>query len=78
MKKWKLQNLKKKKKLHIKMDKKIIPFGNTEIERHKFHFHKNPTLIDDTDINKIVVSNKFSFSKKGFKHFIGYVQCFQK
>ena len=24
------------------------------------------------DINKIVVSNKISFSKKGFKYFVGY------
>ena len=29
-------------------------------------------MIDDTDINKTVVSNKFRFSKQEFKYFIGY------
>ena len=28
--------------------------------------------IKSIDINKIVVSNKVSFGKKGFKYFIGY------
>ena len=54
------------------MDKKIIPFGDTEIERHKFHCHKNLILIDDAYINKITVSNKISFGKECCKFFIGY------
>ena len=29
-------------------------------------------MIDDLDINKIVVSNKFPFGKQDFKYFIGY------
>ena len=29
-------------------------------------------MIRATDINKIVVSNKFSFGKQDFKYFIGY------
>ena len=29
-------------------------------------------MIDNIDINKIVVSNKVSFGKKGFKYFTGY------
>ena len=29
-------------------------------------------MIYDVDINKVLVSNKVSFGKRGFKHFIGY------
>ena len=32
----------------------------------------NPFAINDIDINKIVVSNKFTFGKQDFKYFIGY------
>ena len=32
----------------------------------------SPILIDNTDINKIVISNKVFFHKKHFKYFIGY------
>ena len=49
------------------MDKKI---GDTE--KHKFHYHKDLILIDDADINKILVSNKVLFGKKGFNFFIDY------
>ena len=54
------------------MDKKIIAFRDTEIEKHKFHCHKNPILIDDAYINKITVSNKISFGKECCEYFIGY------
>ena len=33
---------------------------------------KSPILINNTDINKIAVSNKFRFGKQDFKYFIGY------
>ena len=49
-----------------------MAFGDTEIEKHKFHNHKNLIPIYDVDINKIIVSNRVSFGKKGFKYFIGY------
>ena len=38
----------------------------------KFHQNKSPISINDTDINKIVVSNKLPFDKQGFIYFIGY------
>ena len=38
------------------MDKKIIKFGDIDIENKKFHQHKSPISIDNIDINKIVVS----------------------
>ena len=49
-----------------------MAFGDTEIEIHKFHYHRNPIPIYDVDINKIIVSNRVSFGKEGFKYFIGY------
>ena len=51
---------------------KIIKFGDSEIQKPKFRQHKEPISIRNIDINKIVVSNKISFGKKAFKHFIGY------
>ena len=48
-----------------KKNTKLIKFGDTEIEKHKFHQHKSPILINNIDI-------KVSFGKKGFKYFIGY------
>ena len=53
------------------MNKKI-KFSDTEIQNHKFNQHKSPVSINNIDINKIMVSNKVSFCKKGFKYFIGY------
>ena len=54
------------------MEKTIIKFGDIEIEKEKFYQHERPTSIKNIDNNKIVVSNKVSFGKKGFKYFIGY------
>ena len=44
-----------------------MKFDDTEIEKYKLHQHKSPFLIDNTDINNIVVSNKVKR-----KYFIGY------
>ena len=44
----------------------------SEINKQKFGQHKEPFSIKNKDINKIVVSNKVYFSRKGFKYFIGY------
>ena len=54
------------------MEKAIIKFGGIEIKKQKFHQYKRPISIKNKDINKIVVSDKVSFAKKGFKYFIGY------
>ena len=50
----------------------MIKFGNTEIEKQNFYQQKSFILVKNIDIDKIVVSNKVSFGKKGFKCFIGY------
>ena len=54
------------------MGKQIITFGNTEIEKHKFHQHKSPVSIYDVNVDRTEVPNRFPFGKKDFKHFIGY------
>ena len=54
------------------MDKKTIKFDGTEIEEYEFHQYNSPISIKNIDINKIVVSNKFTFGKQDFEYFIGY------
>ena len=74
MKNHKLKKYKVFWKRIIKMEK-VIKFGDIQIQKQKFHQHKGPILIKNIDSNKIVVSNKVSVSKKGFKYFIGYKRC---
>ena len=54
------------------MEKTFTKFGDIEIGKQKFHQHKRPISVKDININKIVVSSKVSFGKKGFKYFNGY------
>ena len=49
-----------------KMDKEIITFGNIEVQKYKFHQHKNPILIFDVNIAIIIVSNKVPYGYKRF------------
>ena len=48
----------------IKDVKEILTFG--DIEKCKFHYSKYPTDITNVDIDKILISNKIYFYKKGF------------
>ena len=48
------------------MTKKIIKFDDNETEEYEFYQYKTPISINDIDINKIVISNKFPFGKKAF------------
>ena len=60
-------------KPYIKIEKeKLIKFGDVKIQKQTFHQHKGPISIKTTDINEIVISNKVSFGKKGFKYFFRY------
>ena len=58
-------------KSYINMEKTIIKFGDIEIQKQKFHQHKGLISIKNIDIDKILVSNKVPFGKKGFRYFIG-------
>ena len=81
MENYKLKKIYKNLKVYIKMEKTIIKSGDIEIEKQKFHQHKRPILINNIDINKIVVSNKVSFGKKGFEYFMRISsknECIQK
>ena len=55
------------------MNKEILTFGNIEIEKNKFYRHKTPIFLKDVGIEKVLVSNKISFSEKGHKYLIGYL-----
>ena len=46
------------------MGKEILMFGDIEIEKNKFYHHKSPESLRDVDIEKVLVSNKTSFSEK--------------
>ena len=53
------------------MDKKQN-FDDTKIQEYEFYHYKSSILINNIDINKIVISNKFTFGKQDFKYFHGY------
>ena len=55
------------------MDKGISPFAVIEINENEFYRSKAPFILKDVDIEKILVSNKISFSEKNYKYFIGYL-----
>ena len=57
------------------MGKEILKFGDTEIEKKKFYRNKIPVPLRDIDIDieKVLVSNKISFSEKNYKYFISYL-----
>ena len=61
-------------KADIKINKNIIKFEDTDVEKKKkkFHQHKSFILINNLDINKIVASNKVPFGTQDFKYFIDY------
>ena len=45
---------------------KNIKIGDIEIQKQKFRKYKESISIKNTDIDKIVVSNKTSFGKREF------------
>ena len=55
-----------------KNGKTIIKFDDIKMPKQKFYQHKGAISIKNADIDKIIVSNKVPFGKKGFKNFIGY------
>ena len=56
---------------YIKMGKKILTFGNIEIEKKNLP-SKDSYFLEDVDIEKLLVSNKISLGEKNYKYFIGY------
>ena len=58
------------------MGKEIMALDYAEVEKHKFHQHKNPISINGVDIDEIIVPIKFPFGKKGFKYLLSYKHVF--
>ena len=54
------------------MDIEFLTFVDIEIGKPKLGYPKSLISICGIDINKIVVSGRVSFVKKGFKYFSGY------
>ena len=54
------------------MNKEIILFGDIKIEICKFHYSKYAIKVNNLGVNKVIISKRVSFCKKGFKYFIGY------
>ena len=38
-----------------------------------WNWKKNPSILEDADIEKVLVSKKISFGEKNYKYFIGYL-----
>ena len=49
------------------MEKTIINFSGSKMQKQKCHQHKGPISIKNVDIDKVIVPNKVPFGKKGFK-----------
>ena len=61
-------------KVYIKIEKTIIKFGDIEVLKQKFDQHKVAISIKNIDIDNIIVPNKVTFGKKGFRYFIYFSQ----
>ena len=53
------------------MSGKTLKFDNIEGNKKEFHASKQAIHLNLININKIVISDKFKHSNKGFKYFIG-------
>ena len=49
------------------MGKKVLTFGDIEIEKKKIYRRKSHASIRDIDMEKVLVSNKVSSGKKIYK-----------
>ena len=59
--------------MYIRISEKNINFDDKKIEKSEFYKNKKVFQIDDTDVNKILVSKKEPYgTKKTLKYFIGY------
>ena len=56
----------------IIMSEKTLKFNNIKINKKEFHKSKQAIDLDSVTTDKIVVSDKFRHSEKGYKYFIGY------
>ena len=55
------------------MSEKPLKFDNVIVNKKEFHASKIFVALNLADREKIVVSDKFKHSGKGFKYFVGYL-----
>ena len=60
------------------MGKKILIFGDIEIEKNKFYRNKISVPLKDVDFEKVLVSNKISCGEKNYKYFNDYLHNVNK
>ena len=51
----------------------MLNFGETYIEKRKFHTLIKPPDINDAKIQNILTSNKYSIRNKCFKYFMQFI-----
>ena len=54
------------------MSEKTLKCGNIRVNKKEFHKSKQPVDLDLTNVDQVVVSDKFKDRDGGFKFFIGY------
>ena len=54
------------------MNKEILVFYDNDICKGRFYYSKNPIMIYNVDIEKILISDKVSFDEEGFQYFTCY------
>ena len=54
------------------MSEKRLKFDNIRVNKKEFHKSKQSIDLDLTNVDQIVVSDKFKHSDDGFKYFVGY------
>ena len=54
------------------MSEKTLKFNNIRLNEKEFHKSKEPIDLILVNVDQIVVSEKFKYSKEGYKYFIGY------
>ena len=54
------------------MSEMTLKFSNIKVHKEEFHKSKQDIDLDSVTTDKIVVSDKFRHSEKGYKYFIGY------
>ena len=53
------------------MSEKTLKFNNIRLNKKEFHKSKEPIDLILVNVDQIVVSEKFKYSKEGYKYFIG-------
>ena len=50
----------------------FFSYEKVKVNKKDFHAFKQPIALNLLSVNQILISNKFEYSGKGFKYFIGY------